>query len=79
MSWLPTDNCRPFPSGGMRGSSGEHIKEALVKADVLHQNETGLYVKGVRYWMHVACTAQARQTSPGCDRHLALFWGDQRT
>jgi transposase len=35
----------------------EHLKEALVKADVLHQDETGLYVKGVRYWMHVACTA----------------------
>lgn len=35
-----------------------HIKEALVKADVLHQDETGLYVKGVRHWIHVACTAQ---------------------
>jgi transposase len=34
------------------------IKQALVKAEVLHQDETGLYVKGVRYWMHVACTAQ---------------------
>src|SRR5438132_3948168 len=34
------------------------IKEALVQAEVLHQDETGLYVKGVRYWMHVACTAQ---------------------
>src|SRR5947209_844194 len=33
-------------------------KEALVKAEVLHQDETGLYVKGMRYWMHVACTAQ---------------------
>jgi len=36
----------------------EHIKEALVQADVLHQDETGLYVKGMRSWMHVACTAQ---------------------
>ncbi len=35
----------------------EHIKEALVKAEVLHQDETGLYVNGARYWMHVACTA----------------------
>jgi transposase len=34
------------------------IKEALVQAEVLHQDETGLYVKGVRYWMHVASTAQ---------------------
>ena len=36
----------------------EATKEALVKADVLHQDETGLYVKGLRYWMHVACTDQ---------------------
>ncbi len=36
----------------------EHIKEALVQAEVLHQDETGLYVKGVRHWIHVACTAQ---------------------
>jgi transposase len=36
----------------------EATKEALVKADVLHQDETGLYVKGMRSWMHVACTAQ---------------------
>jgi transposase len=36
----------------------DHIKEALVKAEVLHQDETGLYVKGLRSWMHVACTAQ---------------------
>ncbi|HEY6411185.1 MAG TPA: transposase [Ktedonobacteraceae bacterium] len=35
-----------------------HLKEALVKAEVLHQDETGLYVKGVRSWLHVACTAQ---------------------
>lgn len=34
------------------------IKEALVKAEVLHQDETGLYVKGVRSWMHVASTTQ---------------------
>ncbi len=36
----------------------EHIKDALVKAEVLHQDETGLYVKGLRYWMHVVSTAQ---------------------
>jgi transposase len=36
----------------------EHIKEALVKAEVLHQDETGLYVKGKRSWMHVACTTR---------------------
>ncbi len=36
----------------------EQIKEALVKAEVLHQDETGLYVNGLRSWMHVACTSQ---------------------
>jgi transposase len=36
----------------------EHIKEALVQVDVLHQDETSLYVNGMRSWMHVACTAQ---------------------
>jgi transposase len=39
------------------GEVEAHIKEALVKANVLHQDETGLYVKGVRHWIHVACTA----------------------
>jgi len=38
------------------GEVEEQIKQALVKADVLHQDETGLYVKGVRQWMHVTCT-----------------------
>ena len=32
------------------------IKEALVTADVLHQDESGLYVLGKRWWVHVACT-----------------------
>jgi transposase len=41
----------------LRAVEGQ-IKEALVKAEVLHQDETGLYVKGVRCWMHVASTAQ---------------------
>jgi len=34
----------------------EQMKEALVQADVIHQDETGLYVAGKRYWMHVTCT-----------------------
>ena len=34
------------------------IKQALTKAEVLHQDETGLYVTGQRYWLHVACTDQ---------------------
>lgn len=32
------------------------IKDALVKAEVLHQDETGLYVLGKRYWMHTTST-----------------------
>src|SRR5215469_8580066 len=40
------------------GEVEARIKEALVKAEVLHQDETGLYVKGVRHWIHVACTAR---------------------
>ena len=36
----------------------EATKDALVQAEVLHQDETGLYVKGRRYWLHVASTAQ---------------------
>lgn len=36
----------------------EQIKEALVQAEVLHQDETGLSVQGRRVWLHVACTTQ---------------------
>ena len=39
------------------GPVEEQIKEALVNAEVVHQDETGLYVKGQRSWLHVACTA----------------------
>jgi transposase len=35
----------------------EQVKQALVEADVIHQDETGLYVAGSRYWMHVTSTA----------------------
>jgi transposase len=34
----------------------ERLKQALISAPVLHQDETGLYVKGSRRWLHVACT-----------------------
>jgi transposase len=34
----------------------QQIKEALKKAEVIHQDETGLYVGGKRHWMHVTCT-----------------------
>jgi transposase len=34
------------------------IKAALSRAEVLHQDETGLYVAGKRHWMHVSATEQ---------------------
>jgi transposase len=38
--------------------SVEHqIKEALIQAEVIHQDETSLSVAGKRYWEHVTCTA----------------------
>lgn len=36
----------------------QQIKAALCQADVLHQDETGLYVAGQRHWMHVSSTEQ---------------------
>lgn len=35
----------------------QHIKHALSKAEVIHQDETGLYVAGKRLWTHVTCTS----------------------
>lgn len=35
----------------------EQLKAALISAPVLHQDETGLYVKGARRWLHVSSTA----------------------
>lgn len=35
----------------------EQVKAALVQADVIHQDETGLYGAGQRHWMPVTCTA----------------------
>src|SRR2546425_3525196 len=34
----------------------QQITEALKHAEVIHQDETGLYVAGKRHWMHVTCT-----------------------
>ena len=36
----------------------QEIKAALSRAQVLHQDETGLYVAGQRHWMHVSSTEQ---------------------
>jgi transposase len=35
----------------------EQIAASLQKGEVMHQDETGLYVAGKRRWMHVACTS----------------------
>src|SRR6266699_3733858 len=36
----------------------QQIKAALARAEVLHQDETGLHVEGKRHWMHVSATEQ---------------------
>src|SRR5437763_15707144 len=49
------------------------IKAALTQADVLHQDETGLYVAGKRYWMHVSATEQLTHDAVHVKRgHQAL-------
>jgi transposase len=35
----------------------DQIKEHLIQAKVIHLDETGLYLMGKRFWMHVAATA----------------------
>src|SRR5258708_9893633 len=41
---------------GQLASVEEEIKEALIQSEVIHQDETGLHVGGLRHWMHVTCT-----------------------
>jgi len=33
------------------------IKDALLQSPVIHSDETGVRIKGIRNWLHVACTA----------------------
>jgi transposase len=56
----------------------QQIKAALSRAEVLHQDETGLYVAGQRQWMHVSATehltrlsrpSQTGQRGAGRHRH----------
>ncbi len=41
---------------GQLASVEQQIKEALIQSEVIHQDETGLHVGGLRHWMHVTCT-----------------------
>jgi transposase len=41
---------------GQLATVEQQIKEALKQAEVIHQDETGLDVGGLRHWMHVTCT-----------------------
>ena len=41
---------------GQLASVEPQITEALKQAEVIHQDETGLYVAGKWHWMHVTCT-----------------------
>jgi transposase len=51
----------------------QQIKAALSRADVLHQDETGLYVAGKRHWMHVSATEQLTHSAVHAKRgHEAL-------
>ena len=40
------------------GEVEQQIKQALRQAEVLHQDETGVYISGKRYWMHVTSTGR---------------------
>lgn len=42
----------------------EQTKAALIAQAVLHQDESGLYVQGERWWVHVACTDQLTHYAP---------------
>jgi transposase len=41
---------------GQLATVEQQIKEALKQAEIIHQDETGLDVGGLRHWMHVTCT-----------------------
>jgi len=44
-------------SAGTKASEAvKPIKEALIKANVLHSDETGCSINGKRAWLHVTCT-----------------------
>jgi transposase len=51
----------------------QQIKQALIQAEILHQDETGLYVAGKRQWVHVTCTPRLTHYQVHASRgHKAL-------
>jgi transposase len=50
VNWLEMASQRVAPTD-------ETIKKALLQADVVHVDETGLYAEGQRKWLHVAATS----------------------
>ena len=64
----------------------QQIKAALSRTEVLHQDETGLYVAGTRHWMHesrdgaldpLCGPSQTGQSGTGGYRHPdGLRWGE---
>ena len=42
----------------------EAIKEALIKADVGHADETGFYINGQRHWLHTVSTEELTYYEP---------------
>jgi transposase len=53
----------------------QQIKAALSQAEVLHQDETGLYVAGTRHWMHAS---RNRAVDPLCGPSQAWQRGTGR-
>jgi transposase len=41
---------------GQLATVEQQIKAALIRSEVIHQDETGLHVASKRHWMHVTCT-----------------------
>ncbi|HZU68775.1 MAG TPA: transposase [Ktedonobacteraceae bacterium] len=55
------------------GEVEQQIKQAPKQAEVLHQDETGVYVCGKRHWMHVTATARLTHYQVHANRgHEAL-------
>jgi len=63
---FPTAVTAPIQYGPLIGAAAvyvthQQIKEALIEAAVIHQDETGVSVAGKRYWEHVTSTATLTQ------------------